>query len=436
MALTEAHAGTDLGLVRTKAEPMDDGRYTVTGTKMFITSGEHDLADNIIHLVLAKLPDAPSGSHGISLFLVPKRLPDAAGKLGPTNGVSSGSIENKMGVRGSATSVMNYDGAIGYLIGKPNRGLECMFTMMNYERLSVGIQGLGLADLAYQNAARYAQERLQGRSASGPINPDGPADSIIAHPDVRRMLLTQRAYNEAGRAFATYVGSRLDLAKYAKDREVRDWAAAVVGLLTPIAKAYLTDRGMECAVLAQQVLGGHGYIREWGLEQIVRDVRISQIYEGTNGVQALDLVGRKVLRDGGKTLRRFTDEVRLDAADVEVRFVAPLNAALDRMVRVSDFLVEASGTDPELAGSASTDFLELCGLSMYAWLWARMSQCAGPAGNAKQQLADFFYAKLLPKTLVWKQRSQTAPVRSWRCARICSSPCGLRAGVFALRRAT
>ena len=297
MALTESHAGTDLGLIRTRAEPLADGGYAVTGTKIFITSGEHDLAENIVHLVLAKLPDAPPGNRGISLFLVPKFLPN-----GDRNGFSSGSIEHKMGIRGSATSVIHYDGAVGALIGQPNRGLACMFTMMNHARLSVGVQGLGLAELACQNAAAYARERLQGRAATGPKNVGGDADSILVHPDVRRMLLTQRAFVAAGRAFGAYVGLQIDLAENADDDAARAAAARRVDLLTPVAKAFLTDRGLECAVLAQQTFGGHGYIVEHGVEQIVRDVRITQIYEGANGIQALDFAARKVCRDGGAAL--------------------------------------------------------------------------------------------------------------------------------------
>ena len=393
MALTEAHAGTDLGLMRTRAIA-DGDAYSITGTKVFITSGEHDLADNIVHLVLAKLPDAPAGSGGISLFLTPKFLPD-----GTRNRFASGSIEHKMGIRGSATSVINYDGATGYLIGEPHHGLRCMFTMMNHARVSVGIQGLGLADLAYQNAAIYARERVQGRAASGPKNPADAADPLLVHPDVRRMLLTQRAFVEGGRAFGAYVGLLLDRAGHAADAEDRQTAQQFVDLLTPVVKAFLTDRGMESAVLGQQVFGGHGYIADHGMEQIVRDVRITQIYEGANGIQALDFTARKVLRDGGRTLKRLLDECRGDAVPDE--FSAPLNRAFDGIERAAGQLMADAGANPDLPGASSADFLELTGLGIYAWLWARMAAAApdDERGRSKRAVARFFYAKLLPKTL-------------------------------------
>ena len=393
MALTESHAGTDLGIMRTTAKPEANGTYSISGTKIFITSGDHQMADNIVHLVLARLPDAPAGSKGISLFIVPKFLPGDDGTPGVRNGFAPSAIEHKMGIRGSATCVMNYDGATGFLLGEENRGLAGMFTMMNYERLSVGIQGLGLAELAYQNAASYARERLQGRSPSGVDNADGPADSLLVHPDVRRMLLTVRAYNEAGRAFAIYVGQQLDRAKYGDDEVAR----ARVELLTPIAKAYLSDRGFDCAVLAQQVFGGHGYIAEWGMEQIVRDARISQIYEGANGVQALDLIGRKVLRDGGRTAMALIDEMR--EADVPAELQAQFHEALNSLVRATDSVRTRAAEDPALPGAVSCDYLELWGLTLYAWLWGRMSAKApdDDFGRAKRQLAAYFYARLLPR---------------------------------------
>ena len=391
MALTESHAGTDLGMIRTRAEPRADGVYEVTGTKIFITSGEHDVADNIVHLVLAKLPDAPAGSRGISLFLVPKYLPD-----GNRNTFASGSIEHKMGIRGSATSVINYDAAKGYLVGAPNGGLANMFTMMNHARLSVGIQGLGLGELAYQNALAYARERLQGRASSGPRNPDAQADSILVHPDVRRMLLTQRAFTEGGRAFAAYVGLLLDRAKYAEEAVDRESAQAFVDLLTPVVKAFLTDRGMEGAVLAQQVFGGHGYIVEHGMEQIVRDARIAQIYEGTNGVQALDFTARKVLRDGGATLQRLLGEMAEDPVPEE--FAVPLSEALAAIEAATAHLIAGAPSDPDLPGAISADFLELTGLGIYAWLWARMAHVDADSRHHKSEVARFFYAKLLPKT--------------------------------------
>jgi alkylation response protein AidB-like acyl-CoA dehydrogenase len=395
MALTEAHAGSDLGLLRTRAEPRADGAFAVTGTKIFITSGEHDLAENIVHLVLARLPDAPAGTRGISLFIVPKFLPDADGRPGTRNAMASGSIEHKMGIHGSATSVMNYDGATGFLLGEPHQGLAAMFTMMNYERLSVGLQGLGAAELAGQQARRYARERLQGRAPARPASAPEVPDPIVAHPDVRRMLLTIRAFTEGGRAFAMLAGMELDRARYLDDPQ----ALALSELLTPVAKAFLTDRGFECAVLAQQVFGGHGYIREWGVEQIVRDTRISQIYEGTNGIQAMDLIGRKVLRDGGRTLARCV--ARMREAKVPAHLAGDLDEAVERLERVTAVLVERAVADPELAGAAATDYLDLVGYTMYAWLWARMAAAApnDAFGAAKRGLADFYFARLLPRTL-------------------------------------
>jgi alkylation response protein AidB-like acyl-CoA dehydrogenase len=399
MALTEAHAGTDLGIMHSKAEPQGDGSYHITGSKMFITSGEHDLADNIVHLVLAKLPDAPEGSRGISLFIAPKFIPDETGEPGERNRFSAGSIEHKMGIRGSATCVMNYDGATAYLVGEENQGLAAMFTMMNYERLSVGLQGLGAGELAYQNAAAYAKERRQGRAPSGPVNADSPADPLLVHPDVRRMLLVIRALTEGGRAFAMFVGMQLDLGKYAGNPQ----AQAFSELLTPVAKAFLTDRGFECAVLAQQVLGGHGYVSEWGLEQIVRDARIAQIYEGTNGIQAMDLIGRKVLRDGADTLRALMSVMR--AEQLPTAFEQPLEEAFARLERVTAGLLGHAADDVDLPGAAAVDYLELVGYTVYAWLWAKMAGAA-PAdafGSAKQQTAEFFFARLLPRTLGLEQ---------------------------------
>jgi alkylation response protein AidB-like acyl-CoA dehydrogenase len=401
MALTEAHAGTDLGIMRSRAVPAADGTYRISGTKIFITYGDHDLAANSIHLVLAKLPDAPDGTRGISLFLVPKFLVNRDGTLGSRNTFASGSIEHKMGVKGSPTCVMNYDSATGYLVGEANQGLAAMFTMMNYERLSVGIQGLGTAAAAYHAASKYAAERLQGRSPLGPDNSNAPADPLLVHPDVRRMLLTIRAYNEAGRAFAALVGRELDLAKYSADPDERDRAERFVGLLTPIAKAHLTDRGFECCVTAQQVFGGHGYITEWGVEQFVRDARIAQIYEGTNGVQALDLLGRKIIRDGGATAGEFIALMRADLPNVGAPHRSDLAAAIDRLDAVTQRLLARAGKDPALAGAASVDYLDLFALTAYAWLWARMANVA-PAdgfGAAKRHTADFFFARLLPRAL-------------------------------------
>jgi alkylation response protein AidB-like acyl-CoA dehydrogenase len=399
MALTEAHAGSDLGIMRSRAERLADGRYRLTGSKMFITSGDHDLAANIVHLVLAKLPDAPAGSRGISLFLVPKFLPDAEGRPGERNAFGPASIEHKMGIHGSATCVMNYDGATGFLLGEENQGLAAMFTMMNYERLSVGLQGLGAGELAYQVASRYARERLQGRSPAGPVNPQGAADPLLVHPDVRRMLLTIRALTEAGRAFAMFVGMQLDRGKYADDAA----AQACSELLTPIAKAFLTDRGFECAVLAQQVFGGHGYVAEWGVEQIVRDARIAAIYEGTNGIQAMDLIGRKVLRDGGATLASLLDHIRSSGSSPA--YAERVAEAADRVARVTSELLERCKGDAHLPGAVATDYLDLVGYTLYAWLWARMADAAGDDefGAAKRQTAEFYFARLLPRTLALEQ---------------------------------
>ncbi|MGZ2805565.1 acyl-CoA dehydrogenase C-terminal domain-containing protein [Pseudomonas aeruginosa] len=407
MCLTEPHAGTDLGIIRTKAEPQADGSYRISGTKIFITGGEQDLTENIIHLVLAKLPDAPAGSRGISLFLVPKFLVGDDGALGARNAVHCGSIEHKMGIKASATCVMNFDGASGWLVGEVNRGLAAMFTMMNYERLSIGIQGIGCAEMSYQSAVAYARERLQSRAPTGPVARDKAADPIIVHPDVRRMLLTMKALTEGGRAFSTYVGQQLDLAKYAEDQEERSQAEALVALLTPVAKAFFTDTGLESCVLGQQVFGGHGYIREWGQEQLVRDVRIAQIYEGTNGIQALDLMGRKVVANGGLFLSIFSREVRAFAAGANAElaeFVTPLLTALDLLDNLTQGIVARAGNDPREIGAASVEYLHLFGYTAYAYLWARMAAAALRQREAdpsfhdgKLATARFYFARILPR---------------------------------------
>jgi alkylation response protein AidB-like acyl-CoA dehydrogenase len=398
MAMTEPQAGSDLGLIRTRAEPQADGTYRVKGTKLYLTGGEHDLTENIIHLVLARLPDAPAGTRGLSMFLVPKFLVDERGALGRRNKLRSLSIEHKMGINGSATSLMEYDEATGWLVGEPHQGLATMFTMMNYERLSVGMQGLGLSAIAVQSAGAYAQQRLQGRAPAGPVHPDESADPITAHPDVRRMLLVQRALVEGGRAFAILVGRELDLVRYADDDDEREQAAAFVGLLTPVAKAFLTDRGLDCCVLAQQVFGGAGFIVETGVEQFVRDCRIAQIYEGTNGIQAQDLIGRKVLRDGGATLSAFVDRLRAELPR-DARHYAATTAEFDRLIAVTADLIERCEQDPNLAGAIATDFLELFGYTVYAWLWARMDACAGADefGQAKRYTAQFYFDRVLPR---------------------------------------
>lgn len=410
MCLTESHAGTDLGMIRSKAIPQADGSYSISGTKIFITGGDHDLTENVIHLVLAKLPDAPAGSKGISLFLVPKIKVNDDGSLGETNGVTCGSIEHKMGINASATCVMNFDGAEGYLVGEVNRGLQGMFTMMNYERLSVGIQGLSAAEAAYQWSSIYARERIQSRAPSGPVNKDAAADPIIVHPDVRRMLLTQKAYVEAGRAFAVYVGKQLDLSKFASGED-QQRGAAMVELLTPVAKAFLTDKGLEGTVLGQQVFGGHGYVREWGMEQLVRDVRISQIYEGTNGIQALDLMGRKIAANGGQTLALLIAEMRdfsTSATSVSGmdEFLTPLNGAVDNLESLAAYVLEqVKAGDANAIGAASVEFLHVMGFTLYTYMWAMMSKavlsgdCAqGDAfAQAKLHTARFFVQRLLPQ---------------------------------------
>ncbi len=406
MCLTEPHAGTDLGIIRTKAEPQADGSYKVSGTKIFITGGEHDLTDNIIHLVLAKLPDAPAGSRGISLFLVPKVLVNDDGSLGERNSLSCGSIEHKMGIQASATCVMNFDGATGWMVGEPNKGLAAMFTMMNYERLGVGIQGLATGERSYQSAIEYARERIQSRAPTGPVAQDKAADPIIVHPDVRRMLLTMKALNEGGRAFSSYVALQLDIAKFSDDEAARQRAEAQVALLTPVAKAFLTDMGLETTVHGQQVFGGHGFIREWGQEQLVRDCRITQIYEGTNGIQALDLVGRKIVGSGGTMYQAFVDEIRAFVASAGAdlsEFTEPLKAALDNLDELTAWVIDQAKTNPNEIGAASVEYLHVFGYTAYAYMWARMAAVAlakqgeGDFYQSKLGTARFYFARMLPR---------------------------------------
>ena len=406
MCLTEPHAGTDLGIIKTKAVPQADGSYDITGTKIFITGGEHDLSSNIIHLVLAKLPDAPAGSKGISLFVVPKFLVNEDGSVGARNPVAAGSIEHKMGIKASATCVMNFDAAKGWLVGELNQGLAAMFVMMNYERLSMGLQGIGASEVAYQNAAAYAKDRLQGRSAKGATQPEKPADSILVHPDVRRMLLKVRAHNEAGRCFAMYVSKYLDLAKYSDDTEERAQAADRVALMTPVAKAFLTDKAFEACVDAQQVFGGHGYVREWGMEQLVRDTRIAQIYEGTNGVQAMDLVGRKLVKNRGAFIHSYLAEVRELIAQVQgdtgLNAMAQATAdAADAIAQATDDLIAASAQDADEVNAAAVDFLHAFGLLCYAHMWLMMLQASqGKTDDFyadKRRVGAFFYSRMLPE---------------------------------------
>ncbi|MDD1977531.1 MULTISPECIES: acyl-CoA dehydrogenase C-terminal domain-containing protein [Pseudomonas] len=406
MCLTEPHAGTDLGLIRTRAEAQADGSYRISGTKIFITGGEQDLTENIIHLVLAKLPDAPAGAKGISLFLVPKVMVEADGSLGAANAVSCGSIEHKMGIKASATCVMNFDGATGYLVGDLNKGLNAMFTMMNYERLGVGIQGLALGERSYQNAIEYARERLQSRAPTGPVAAGQIADPIVVHPDVRRMLLTMKALNEGGRAFSTYVALQLDLAKYSDDADERSRADAQVALLTPVAKAFLTDMGLETTVHGQQIFGGHGYIREWGQEQLIRDCRITQIYEGTNGIQAMDLLGRKLVADGGRAYSVLSSQIKAFASALErsrVEFSAPLLAAVTNLDELTAWVLDRAQGNPQEIGAAAVEYLHVFGYTLYAYMWAQMADVAlkqpeqAEFYTRKLGTARFYFARLLPR---------------------------------------
>ncbi|WFF37766.1 acyl-CoA dehydrogenase C-terminal domain-containing protein [Moraxella nasibovis] len=403
MCLTEAHSGTDLGIIKTRAVPNDDGSYSITGTKIFITGGEHDLAENIVHLVLAKTPNAPAGSKGISLFIVPKFLVNADGSLGERNSVSAGSIEHKMGIKASATCVMNFDNAKGYMVGAENTGLATMFVMMNYERVTMGLQGLGASVLAYQNACNYAQDRLQGRNDAGVKNPEKAADPIIGFGDVRRMLLNAKTNSVASRTFAMYVARELDVAKFSDDDTAKKTAQAKVALLTPITKAFLTDMAFNAAVDCQQVFGGHGYIREWGMEQIVRDTRISQIYEGTNGIQALDLLGRKVVKDGGAALFALLDEMENLCQDSTINHAikdAVLKAAA-RIRTLSEHLLQVAKTDQHAINASAVDYLQAVGYLCYAYMYLLIVQASGGKTGEfyeeRLKLADYFAARILPK---------------------------------------
>lgn len=403
MCLTEPHAGTDLGIIKTKAVPNDDGSYDISGTKIFITGGEHDLTENIIHLVLAKTPDAPAGSKGISLFVVPKFIVNADGSLGARNTLAAGSIEHKMGIKASATCVMNFDKAKGWMVGAENTGLSSMFIMMNYERVTMGLQGLGGSELAYQNAAAYALDRTQGRSDTQIQSPEKPADAIIHHADVRRMLLNAKANSEASRCFAMYVAKQLDTEKFSDDAEAAQIAAARVSLLTPIAKAFLTDKALEATIDCQQVFGGHGYVREWGMEQIVRDTRISQIYEGANGIQALDLLGRKVARNNGKYIANFLTEIRDFVAAMQADHgikQATLNAANTVEALTKTVLTNISVRKSEINGCA-VDYMHAVGYLCYSYMFAMMVEAAdGKKGSFytdKALLADYFVGRILPR---------------------------------------
>lgn len=413
MCLTEPHCGTDLGMLKTRAQPQQDGTYRISGTKIFISAGEHDMAENIVHIVLARLPDAPAGTKGISLFIVPRHRPDA---LNDSNGVSCGSLEHKMGIHGNATCVMNFDEATGYLLGEPNKGLNGMFTFMNAARIGTGIQGLAHSEIAYQGAVRYARERLQMRSLSGAQNPDGPADPIIVHPDVRRMLLTIKAFSEGNRALVYYTAQIADLLK-SPDEKVREQADLQLSFLTPIVKAFLTETGFEAANLGLQCFGGHGYISEWGMEQNVRDSRIAMLYEGTTGIQALDLLGRKVLLTQGATMRPFTKvihkfcQAQAENAALE-EFIKPLATLNKEWGELTMAIGMKAMANREEVGAASVDYLMYSGYACLAYFWAKMAHTAQQAlasgtteegfYQAKIQTAQFYYQRLLPRAQMHK----------------------------------
>ena len=412
MNLTEPHCGTDLGLIKTRAEPLGDGTYKITGTKIFISGGEHSMAENIIHLVLAKTPGAPAGSKGISLFLVPKVMVNDDGSLGERNAVTCGSIEHKMGIHGNATCVMNYDGATGWMIGEENKGLASMFIMMNQARLGVGVQGLAQAELAYQQAVHYAMDRRQGRALTGAIEPDKPADTLFAHPDVRRMLMECKALTEGLRALVLWGALQVDLAKYAETEEDRLAADDLITLLTPVIKGYGTDKGFDVTVLSQQVFGGHGYIREWGVEQAVRDARIAMIYEGTNGVQAMDLVGRKLPANGGRAVQAFfklvAEDVSAGKAVPETASVAEgLEKASQQLQAATMWLMQNAMQNPNNAGAAAYAYMHIMGIVALGMMWLRMAmaaqaQLAAGTGNAaylkaKLVTARYFAERIMPE---------------------------------------
>lgn len=409
MNLTESHCGTDLGLMRSKAVPNSDGTYAITGQKIFISAGEHDMSENIIHLVLAKTPDAPKGVKGISLFIVPKFLVNDDGSLGERNGVVCGSIEEKMGIHGNSTCVLNYDGATGYMLGTENEGLRSMFIMMNAARIGVGIQGLGLSEVSYQNAADYARDRLQMRSISGAKNPDGPADPIIVHPDVRRMLLNSRSFNEAARAMSLWCAQLIDLSHKAESEKQREWADDMVGLMTPVIKGVFTDRGYENASNNMQVYGGHGYVSEWGMEQFVRDARITQIYEGTNGIQALDLVGRKLGANGGRAVQRFfkhvTDEIESARGSNQIGdFVDALESASADLQRATMWLMQNGMKNPDNAGAGSTAYMHLFGHVALGLMWLKIAKISAEKLDAGTDDPTFFENKLITGRYYIKRR--------------------------------
>jgi len=412
MCLTEPHCGTDLGLMRSKAEPQADGTYRITGEKIFISAGEHDMADNIIHLVLARLPDAPPGIKGVSLFIVPKFLVNKDGSLGARNTVYCGGLEHKMGIKANATAQIVLDGAVGTMVGQPNKGMQGMFVMMNAARLGVGNQSLGLTEVAYQNALAYAKERIQMRSLSGPKAKDKPADPIIVHPDVRKMLLTAKAYAEGGRALAIFCSVLLEKSHFHPDEKVRKDSEEMLSLLTPIVKAFLTDNGWQATMMCQQVYGGHGFIKEWGMEQFVRDARINMIYEGTNTVQSLDLLGRKILSNNGATLKKFGKLVGRLVEEEGVNekmaeFVTPIAVLGEQITKFTTEIGFKGFQNPDEVGAAAVDYLRVASHLVFGYFFARMAQVALreiAAGNtdpfypAKLQTARFYFAKLFPET--------------------------------------
>ncbi len=422
MCLTESQCGTDLGLLTTRAEPQDDGSYAITGTKIFISAGEHDMAENIIHIVLARLPGAPMGTKGISLFIVPKFSVNADGTLGDRNAVHCSSIEKKMGIKASATCTMNFDGARGYLIGEANKGMSSMFTFMNTARLGTAIQGLAHGELSYQGALAYARDRLSMRSLTGPKNPDGPADPIIVHADVRRMLFTQKAFAEGSRAFLYYLAQLGDVIQAGSEEDAKK-ADDLMAFLTPIAKAFVTETGFESANLGMQVYGGHGFIKEWGMEQIVRDARIAMLYEGTTGIQAMDLIGRKVLGSGGKLLMGFTEVISefcaANTGEEDKEFVARLKGFVDEWLKLSMDIGTAAAENPDAAGAAAVDYLMYSGYVTLAYFWARMAvlarqKIAEADGDvsfyeAKVMTARFYFDRILPRTRAHKKSMLTGP---------------------------
>ncbi|WP_370312011.1 acyl-CoA dehydrogenase C-terminal domain-containing protein [Sagittula sp.] len=420
MNLTEPHCGTDLGLMRTKAEPQDDGTYRITGQKIFISAGDHDMSDNVVHLVLAKIPGGPDGIKGVSLFIVPKFLVNDDGSLGDRNEVSVGKIEEKMGIHGNSTCVMNYDGATGYLLGEAHKGMRAMFTMMNEARMGVGLQGYAQADVAYQNALEYAKDRLQGRDVTGAKNPDGPADPLIVHPDIRRSLMDQKSFVEGARAFVYWGASMIDRAHRNSDKD----ADGLISLMTPVIKGFLTDRGFDMCIQAQQVYGGHGYIEEWGMSQFARDARIAMIYEGANGVQALDLVGRKLAQDGGKHVMAFFDMVKSYIAEAKGKdeafdkaFLEPLKAASKDLQGAGMYFMQNGMKNPNAALSGSYDFMHLFGHVCLGLMWAKMAEAAtevlaSGAGDAeflkaKIDTGRYYMARQLPMTATHLKRIES-----------------------------